>query len=144
MNTGSTQKIWFEKWKIHRCILRLDLDVRVLTMMGDTEVVAAAPGGGRHIPPQAFSLVVPSVPRGWSGSPPRLRSSRRWPGRRWRPARERCAREARDCPLPRRRRQTQSRPRGSRPGRGPELEPRRDPCRRNSNTGWLHCLHSLQ
>lgn len=43
--------------------------------------------------------------------------------------REHCAREARDCPLPRRRRQTQSRPRGSRLGRELEHELQRDPCR---------------
>lgn len=99
---------------------------RVLTINADIEVVAA-PGGRRSS----------AAPTGWSGSPPRRRPSRRWPGRRWRLARERCAREAHGCPLPRRRRQTQSRPRGSRLGRGPERERQQDPCRRGGSTDLL-------
>lgn len=71
-----------------------------------------------------------------SGSPPRLRSSRRWRGRRWPRAREHYAREAPDCPRPRPHRRIQSHPQGSRPGRGLELGLLQDPWREENNQGY--------
>lgn len=67
-----------------------------------------------------------------SDSPPRLQPFQRWRARRWPLARERYARGAPDFPRPRRRRRTQSRPRGFRRGPEPELELLQDPCRGNS------------